>query len=83
MNGIFYMSFVNDAGFAGALFVRGDTITDALVRSHLLKLNPGGEAQFVKLPDAAVAELPASYIETLLSKQELAAFDERMGATEW
>jgi hypothetical protein len=79
-SGIWYLSFADGRGFLGGLFVRADDLSEALTRSHLLGLNPGGEVEGYHLPPEAVAELPSPWIEKLLSKADLVAFDIHMAA---
>lgn len=76
--GVWYLSFADERGFLGGLFVRADSLSEALTRSHLLGLNPGGEVQGDELPAAAVAQLPPEFVEKLMDRAALAAFDKRM-----
>lgn len=43
----FYISFADDDGFLGGVYVEGRNEAEALLRSHALGINPGGEAMLV------------------------------------
>jgi hypothetical protein len=74
----FYMSFC-DAGraegkqFLGGAYIRGKTIAEALTRSHMLGVNPGGEVAFQgPLPgDAFAVKVPPEQRERLLTRAEV------------
>lgn len=61
-----YLSFVKDGHFAGAAIVRGRGVTSAMMESHRLRLNPGGE--IMSFP---VGDKPLYPVNRLLSKEEL------------
>ena len=74
----FYMSFCNadlpeGEQFLGGLYIRGATIKEALTRSHLLGLNPGGEVAFEGPLPGELVELnvPLEQRERLLTRKEL------------
>lgn len=68
-----WFSFVNPdlpegQQFLGGAAVQGLTATDALARSHILEINPGGEAAFDPFPNGLVP--PEEYRERLLNQAE-------------
>lgn len=71
-----WFSFVDsDTGeFLGGCLVRGITAKEALLRSHLLKINPGGEAAFQPVP--ADMPPPEVYCDRLLTRAECEALDQ-------
>lgn len=78
----FYLSFCDTtkpAGtqFLGGIYVKGWEIGEALTRSHLLGINPGGEVQFVgPLPHSKLVEMVREEDrERLLTKEEVTAND--------
>ena len=78
MSDWFYMSFCDPQApkgeqFLGGAYVQGDTIEEALTRSHLLGVNPGGEVAFQgPAPDDALrANVPAENLERLLTADEV------------
>lgn len=58
--------------FLGGLYIDAPNFVDALSRSHLLGLNPGGQIAFVPLPkDAFEENVPESMRRRLLSREEV------------
>jgi hypothetical protein len=46
-------------------------VTNALVRSHALKINPGGEVQFQKLNPSLEVFMPEEFVHKLLTKMDI------------
>ena len=74
----FYMSFADASlpegqQFLGGIYVRGATLPEALTRSHLLGINPGGEVKTIgPLPSQVMDEnVPEADRERLLSREEV------------
>jgi hypothetical protein len=61
--------------FLGAVLVRAHGTTDAVLQSHRLGLNPGGEVLSVQAPDGY--EPNEKYVGRLLSKADIAEMDAR------
>ena len=56
---IYYLSFVGDDGFRGALWTRAVGPMSAIKRSHVLGINPGGEVMIAEIPaNSGSLELP-------------------------
>jgi hypothetical protein len=56
---IYYLSFADEGGFRGAMWIRAVGPMSAIRRSHVLGINPGGEVLIAELPyDAGPNELP-------------------------
>lgn len=45
MTGWWYLSFADDSGFLGGAFVPAADFDSALAKTHLLRINPGGEVR--------------------------------------
>lgn len=69
----FYISFVGDGRFLGGVYLEAWHKADAIVRSHELGLNPGGEAAIWEIPDTRIFQeiVPAKDRYRLLSKEEI------------
>jgi hypothetical protein len=71
---LFYISFATDEGFFGATVVAGEDEIDAIATATILRLNPGGEAAVLEVPDDLTREDRVemlSYRNRLVSKEEL------------
>jgi len=69
----FYLSFADADHFLGGAYVRGGSLVEAVTRSHVLGINPGGEVMSIgPIPEPALAEhVEVEDRERLLSKSEL------------
>lgn len=75
----FYMSFCDadlpeGQQFLGGIYVRGASLEEALTRSHLLSINPGGEVECVgPFPEGMLDEdgVPEGDRERLLTRAEV------------
>lgn len=82
--GWWYFSFADatlpkGSQFLGACYVRGGHLPDAITRSHLLGINPGGEiASFGPLPENIADAIPVHWQERLMNRDEVAACDAEM-----
>lgn len=63
-----YLSFADDEGFRGAVVVLGRDLVDAVERSHILGINPGGQVLGVNITDISQCNLP---MDRLLSPQDI------------
>jgi hypothetical protein len=68
MKNAFYMSFV-DSTFLGALVIEANNPIEAMVTSHMLGLNPGGEIMSIDL-GYVTDEWFGGFGNRLLSKHE-------------
>jgi hypothetical protein len=81
----YWMSFCDPARpegskFLGALIVRADDESEAVRRSWMLDLNPGGEIELFAIPDQFHERIPADWVESrLITKQECDAFERQFG----
>jgi len=66
---MFYLSFVNDGAFAGAVFIEAHGVTTAVEAAWRLGINPGGQVACVPCDIPILPELQ----NRLLSKDELTA----------
>jgi hypothetical protein len=71
----YYISFADDK-FLGAVFIEAPCFQLAPFMAALFGVNPGGEAMIVDLPDRA--EIPAKWMNKLMSKEDIKAFDREM-----
>lgn len=51
---IHYLSFADDTGWLGAIHVQADTFIEAVTKTHLLGINPGGEVMGTEIPEEAL-----------------------------
>lgn len=71
-----YFSFVDaklpkGTQFLGACIVQAKTFTEALDKTWILGINPGGEAAFIEVPEEALKNLPGWDMRyKLLSREE-------------
>jgi hypothetical protein len=65
----FYLSFAGEEGFRGGCIVAGKGEISALQRSHKLRINPGGQVLFIKVPNDKLP--PHQYRDRLLSREQL------------
>ena len=64
--------------FLGALVIYACNETEAIEKSHLLKLNPGGEVMFFEIPRKYEYRIPIEWIDCkLLSREECDEFDKK------
>jgi hypothetical protein len=61
--------------------VEADTLPDALTRTCLLGINPGGEAMLIEVPAGTTDGMPSEFRDVLLSRADLDALDGMLGAT--
>jgi hypothetical protein len=77
-----WMSFCDPARpkgskFLGALLIEAADSDDALMRSHLLGLNPGGEVVSFEVPQEYVARIEPAMTYRLLSRAECETFERK------
>jgi hypothetical protein len=79
----FYISFARakaDGGFLGGTVVQADDAPSALAEATRRGLNPGGEAQIVRVPDANINNPTVVALRNrLASKAEMLARGENRG----
>lgn len=64
--------------FLGALIIRADEIEQALHRSWMLELNPGGEVMSYEIPEEYHERIPPEWVETrLITKSECDEFERK------
>lgn len=69
-----WLSFVDDSGFRGAILTRANGIGTALTKTHLLGINPGGEVCGIEIPDEVIDTSPYNHkysADQLLSKEDI------------
>jgi hypothetical protein len=67
-----YVSFA-DALFRGVVIIKAHGIADAVMKCHLLDINPGGEVMCIAIPDEIVAQIPKESRNRLLTREEVCA----------
>lgn len=81
--GLYWLSFVDEAGFLGAAMVPASGVVSAARAAWALGCNPGGEMKCVgPLPAEFAAAVDEKWIGRLMSKADCAAFDEEMDVHE-
>ena len=68
----FYISFVNDEKFVGGCFIREYNIESAIFKTHLLGINPGGEAMVLML--SKKANVRNDLYDRLLSLEDMSSY---------
>lgn len=62
---LFYLSFAGDDSWLGCIHIEAENVFDAITKTHILKINPGGEIAIVELPAQAIEECPYSIKDNL------------------
>lgn len=80
---MFYMSFCDPdrpegTQFLGAIMTYAPDFMSAIMKTHALGINPGGEVAGCEVPDDL--GVPEEFIDRLLSKDEVDRFDAVMDA---
>ena len=74
----FWLSFVGDNGFLGAVIVHANDFWEALTRSHMLKVIPGGECASWEIPAETARMIPEKWKNRLLSREKCKQLDAEM-----
>lgn len=74
----YFVSFASDDEYLGGVYVHCSTVQAALMRTHLLDINPGGVASFVGpiLHETVMEIVPEGDRERLLNVDEILAHDD-------
>ena len=76
-----WLSFADETGFLGAVVTRAHGITTAIMKTHSLGINPGGEVAGFELADEMMdtpeGRKHTQFADQLLSKKDI---DEKLGA---
>jgi hypothetical protein len=65
----YYLSFADDEKFRGGVIIEGFSDLDAVSRSHMCGLNPGGEVMMIPVPNVYIP--PEKFRNRLLSKDDV------------
>lgn len=80
----FWLSFVNDAGFAGVAVVEASGSVHAVAKAHTLGINPGGEVMIevmiYELTNAVPPIVEAARAGKLLNRDEAIALNQAVQA---
>jgi hypothetical protein len=70
-----WLSFAGDEGNRGCCIVQASDFLTAVVRTHQLGINPGGEVQGISTPDCpeVQAEIARWGLDRLVTREEMAA----------
>lgn len=73
MTNVWWLSFSAEEGALGVAIVGASTFGEAVAKSHILGINPGGEIKAYQIPDhpEAKAEIDQFGVDVFISKQEL------------
>lgn len=85
MKSLWYMSFCDPRKpkgqqFLGALILEAHSFEEALIISHLTKLNPGGEIQYFEIYEEA-REFCHPYMNRLMQRAEAESISDKFTAT--
>lgn len=64
--------------FLGACIVTGETLEEAVRRSHLLECNPGGEIQVIQVAADTAPFIGDQWRRRILTRGECAALDQHL-----
>jgi hypothetical protein len=81
---LFYLSYADDKGFRGVVYVEAHGPASAAMRANAYNLSPGGEVFIVEVPDDKLPDY--KYWNRLLTKAEVQAAnpdDECKTIREW
>jgi hypothetical protein len=67
-----YLSFVDDTGWLGAVITRASGPLTAVLKCHMMGVNPGGEVAIMYTPPEQ--EIPTWAVDRLLTQAELEQF---------
>lgn len=68
-----WLSFADEEGFRGVCVVRAPGVASAMVLTHAMQINPGGQVEASELLDWA--DIPGEYTDRLLSRSEAEALN--------
>lgn len=76
---IFYLSFAGDDGWIGCVHTEANNAMEAVLKTHVLGINPGGEVAIIELPQS-VFECPEGarilhVLDRLLGREEMEALN--------
>ena len=82
---LWWLSFVDaqlpkGEQFLGVIILRGQGFTDAIRRTHALKLNPGGGVQGLKIPEEI--KIDDIWLNRLLPRNECEQLDREIASRE-
>lgn len=77
----FWLSFADASlpkgqQFLGVAIVNAHSFLEAVKVAHILGINPGGEVQGFDVEVPGGKDIPAKYVERLLSREEIAELEE-------
>jgi hypothetical protein len=68
-----WLSFSGEPGFLGVCIVQGNDIGEAVIRAHVLGINPGGEVRGFPIPKSELHRFKLEACERLLNVADLEA----------
>jgi hypothetical protein len=75
---VWWLSFVGDEGFRGAVMVNAEDFTTALMETNVRNINPHGEVQGLEIPADEAQQIPEHWKYRILSRDECEQFDKEM-----
>jgi hypothetical protein len=75
----FWISFAED-GFRGAIIIHSEDFSTAIVESHAMGINPGGQVMAIPIDPVVSSLIPERWKNRLLSKAECVEFDKELTA---
>lgn len=73
---MWWLSFVGDGGFRGAVIVHAEDFVTAVMECNIREINPHGECQGMPVPLGN--DIPEKWKYRILSRKECAEFDKEM-----
>ena len=74
----FWLSFADSKGFRGVAIVPGDSLITAVMCSHSLRVNPGGQVVGVPIDRDRFIRIPERYRHRLLTRAECETLNREM-----
>jgi hypothetical protein len=73
-----WLSFADEKEFLGAVIVHANDFVEAVMRTHIVGINPGGECKGMPISAEVAAMIPGHWKNRRLTREECAQFDEEM-----
>jgi len=70
-----YISFASESGFLGAVQVQAETQERAIIQSHKLRINPGGEAMVCGPLPGEIVRAGGLPVNSLITREQIEAVD--------
>jgi hypothetical protein len=66
-----WMSFAGEDGFLGVVLIEGDDLADATIKTHKMRINPGGSIKAAEISADKEFLIPEEFRNRLLTRTEV------------